>query len=207
MINHKPEPMRLTFWVEIVVFLSAYYPLFLILLIRDVKEGGHGIPIGSAEWNLSVTGWGVSLFLVSSVSSLVLAYIMRKLLKRQEGGTAIKVQEADPISGDMLNYTLPFLIGLFAFSYSDWQSIASLLVFLAFMLAFLHKEQITLLNPMLLLMNVRLYKIKYKEAGRERFCSAFALCLGSVEASNVTVNIKETAGITFIYPCGDRTNE
>lgn len=29
MINHKPEPMRLTFWVEIVVFLSAYYPLFL----------------------------------------------------------------------------------------------------------------------------------------------------------------------------------
>lgn len=199
--------MRLTFWVEVVVFLSAYYPLFLILLIRDVKVGGHGIPIGCTEWNLSVTGWGVSLFFVSSISCLALARIMRRLLTKQEGGTAIKVQEAEPISGDMLNYTLPFLIGLFAFSYSDWQSIASLLVFLAFMLAFLHKEQITLLNPMLLLMNVRLYKIKYKEVGRERFCSAFALCLGHVEASNVTVSIKETAGITFIYPYRDGANE
>ncbi|MFK4027236.1 hypothetical protein [Stutzerimonas balearica] len=207
MINHKPEPMRVTFWVEVVVFLSAYYPLFLILLIRDVKEGGGGIPVGLSQWGLSVTGWGVSLFLLSSVSCLALAPIMRRLLTKQEGGTAIKVQEAEPISGDMLNYTLPFLIGLFAFSYSDWQSIVSLLVFLAFMLAFLHKEQITLLNPMLLLMNVRLYKIKYKEIGRERISSVFALCLGAVEASNVTVSIKETAGIMFIYPYGDGANE
>lgn len=125
---------------------------------------------------------------------------MRSLLTKQEGGVTITIQKAEPISGDMLNYTLPFLIGLFAFSYNDWQSISSLLVFLAFMLAFLHKEQITLLNPMLLLMNIRLYKIEYKEVGRDRSSRAFTLCLGELEESNQKIDIKETAGITFIYP-------
>jgi hypothetical protein len=187
-------------WVEIIVFLSAYYPLFLILLIRDIGTKKGRIAIGLPEWEFSVSGWGLSLFLASSISCLMLAPIMRSLLTKQEGGLTITVQKAEPISGDMLNYTLPFLIGLFAFSYNDWQSISSLIVFLAFMLAFLHKEQITLLNPMLLLMNIRLYRIEYKEVGRERLSRAFTLCLGELEESNKKIDIKETAGITFVYP-------
>lgn len=200
MINHNPEKIKITLWIEIIVFLSAYYPLFLILLIRDANKNNGRIAIGMIEWGLSVSGWGLSLFLLSSISCLLLAPIMRNMLTKQEGGITIKIKKAEPISGDMLNYTLPFLIGLFAFSYNDWQSIASLLVFLAFMLAFLHKEQITLLNPMLLLMNIRLYKIEYTEVGRDRSNQAFSLCLGEVEASDQNIEIKETAGITFIYP-------
>lgn len=186
--------------MEIIVFLSAYYPLFLILLIRDIKSGTGRIPIGLSNWEIDISGWGVWLFLVSSVCCLILAPVMRSMLTSQEGGVPIAISKVELISGDMLNYTLPFLIGLFAFSYNDWQSIVSLLVFLGFMLAFLHKEQVTLLNPMLLLMNIRLYRIEYREIGQQHTCESFSLCLGEVIASEEELNIKETAGISFIYP-------
>lgn len=125
---------------------------------------------------------------------------MRKNLKYQEGGISIEVRKATKITGDMVNYTIPFLMGLFSFNYSSLQAIASLIVFLAFMYSFLHKEQIALLNPMLLLMNIALYKINYKETGRDPEFEKIALCLGEVKASTTKIYIKETAGITFIYP-------
>jgi len=100
----------------------------------------------------------------------------------------------------MLNYTLPFLIGLLAFDYKSLQSIVSLLVFLAFIFSFMHKEHISLLNPMFLLMGIRLYDVKYKEIGRSAAYDTCVLCLGKVEASDVPVEIKETAGIQFVFP-------
>ncbi len=38
MINQKPKEMAPSLWVEVLIFLSAYYPLYLILLIRDMNR-------------------------------------------------------------------------------------------------------------------------------------------------------------------------
>jgi len=200
MINHKPMEVAPTLWVEIVVFLSAYYPLFLILFIRDINSKTIGITFGSSSWGVSVSWWALGLLVLSSVASLIVGPLMRKLLTHQQGGTPIKIQEAIQVRGDMLNYTLPFLIGLFAFDYNSIQSILSLLVFLAFIFSFVHKEQISLLNPMFLLMGIRLYSIGYKEIGRTPVHNQNVLCLGEVVVSNQGVEIKETAGIQFIFP-------
>lgn len=201
MINHKPKETAPSFWVEVLIFLSSYYPLFLILLIRDITEKTNGIKFGFDSWDLKVSLWALALFFLSSVASLIVGPLMRRLLIHQQGGTPIKIQEASQVRGDMLNYTLPFLIGLFAFDYNSVQSILSLLTFLIFIFAFVHKEKISLLNPMFLLMGIRLYNIKYKEVGRTPIHNKNALCLGKVEVSNQSVEIKETTGIHFIFPC------
>lgn len=200
MINKKSAEVAVKVWVEFVVFWSAYYPLFLILFIRDIGHGKSGYQFGLIEWGVTVSGWGLFLLFGSSISCLCVGLIMRNFLTHQQGGISVRLDSVEPVRGDMLNYTLPFLIGLFAFSYNDWQSIISLLVFLAFMFSFLHKERISLLNPMLLLMGVRLYKIKYSEVGRASVLSGNVLCLGEAEASKEIVLIKETAGIKFIFP-------
>lgn len=200
MISHKSKEVAVILWVEFVVFWSAYYPLFLILFIRDVGRGKEGLAFGMTEWGVSVSGWGVFLLLGSSVSCLCMGLIMRRLLTHQHGGTSIRLKSVEPIRGDMLNYTLPFLIGLFAFSYDDWQSVLSLLVFLGFMFSFLHKERISLLNPMFLLMGVKLYRIEYEEVGRSALSRGNVLCLGEAAVSEEVVAIKETVGIKFIYP-------
>ncbi len=200
MINHKPNELAPKLWVEFTVFMSAYYPLFLILFIRDISSEDIGIPFGDLSWNLYVSSWALFYIFSSSLAVIVVGPLMRNLLTAQEGGTAVTIIKADLIRGDMLNYTLPFLIGLFAFDYDSWQSIISLVVFLCFMFSFIHKEQISLLNPMFLLMGIRLYKVSYKEVGRDVENEKTALCLGEVLPSNEYVEIKETAGVHFLFP-------
>jgi hypothetical protein len=49
-------------------------------------------------------------------------------------------------------------------------------------------------------MGIRLYKVTYKEVGRKSIYEKNVLCLGSVEVSNESIEVKETAGIHFIFP-------
>lgn len=200
MINQKPKEMAPSLWVEVLIFLSAYYPLYLILLIRDISDETSGLQFGFLSWGVQVSWYALVLFFLSSFASLYVARLIRSLLIHQEGGTSIKIHEVSQVRGDMLNYTLPFLIGLFAFNYENIQTIISLLVFLIFIFSFVHKEQISLLNPLFLLMGIRLYEIKYKEVGRTSIYNKNVICLGSVEVSNESIEVKETAGIHFIFP-------
>jgi hypothetical protein len=200
MINHKPREVSPKCWVEAVVFLTAYFPLFLILFILDVSVNTVGLPIGPSVYGNNVSVWALGLLFTSSAASLFSAVLMRKNLTYQQGGNSIQVTNAVLLRGDMLNYTLPFLIGLFAFDYSNWQNILSLLVFLFFMFAFVVKDRIILLNPMFLLMGIRLYKMTYHEVGSNSECMKTVLCLGELKSSDDIVYTKKSAGIEFVYP-------
>ncbi len=130
---------------------------------------------------------------------------MRKLFTRSEGAEEIILTNVRVARGDMINYTLPFLIGLFAFDYKTFQSIASLIVFLIFMFGFTRKEGIILLNPMFLLMGIRLYDINYKKVGQpNKEHTANALCMGIAKKSESKVRFLENSGINFISETVDR---
>lgn len=201
MINHKPTDVAPKLWVEVVVFITAYYPLFLILLIRDISDQkSEGLNIGLVDSSYYVSEWALGLFLLSSFVSLFAAYLVRKNLTYQEGGVAINVLCSKQLHGDMLNYTLPFLMGLFAFGYENWQSVTALLVFLVFMFAFVSKDRVILLNPMFLLMGIRLYEMNYSEVGNSSNKTKRVLCLGELKVSKNIIYTKESAGIEFVYP-------
>ncbi|MCG9579493.1 hypothetical protein L1D14_25120 [Vibrio tubiashii] len=192
-------------WVELLIFLSSYYPLFLILFIRDVGPNTVGISLGLPEWGLHVSWWAISGLISSSLATLATGYIMRQLFTRSEGSDEVRLTDVKLVRGDMINYTLPFLIGLFAFDYKSWQSILSLVVFLVFMFAFTRNEKIVLLNPMFLLLGMRLYEIKYKKVGQPNAeHSSSALCMGVASTSNSKVRFLENSGITFISALVDR---
>ncbi|MEZ8700511.1 hypothetical protein AB6D74_01445 [Vibrio cyclitrophicus] len=200
MINRKPNEIAPKLWVEVIVFVSAYYPLFFILLISDSEGRTTGIPAQVFNVVFWISPFGFGLFMLSSFAFLLSARALRKQLTYQEGGTPIQVSESQQIRGDMLNYTLPFLIGLFAFDYKSWQSVASLLLFLSFLFAFTHKERISLLNPMFLLLGVRLYQVVYQPLGQSRLQNKTVICMGEIIPSSENIYIKQTAGIEFAYP-------
>lgn len=205
MITTRSQEANIKLWVELLIFLSSYYPLFLILFIRDVTVATAGIPIGLVEWNLNVSIWAIIGVLLSSFATLFTGYIMRSLFTRSEGADEIRLTEVKIVRGDMINYTLPFLIGLFAFDYKTWQSILSLMVFLVFMFAFTRNEKIVLLNPMFLLLGMRLYDVKYKKVGQPNTeHSSSALCMGIASKSESKVRFLENSGINFISALVDR---
>ena len=165
MISRKSTETNVTLWFEALIFIFSYYPLFAILFIKDLDNIPNRLQFGASSWNLSVSYSSITLLTISSLSTLIVAPLIRSLTTHQNGGVAINIVKCNQVKGDMLNYTLPFLIGLFGFDYNSLQSIASLIVFLLFMFSFIHKEQICLLNPMFLLLNIRLYEIQYIEVG------------------------------------------
>lgn len=200
MINPKSKEPTITLWMEVLIFISSYYPLFVILFIKDLGNMPDRLQFGMKAWNLSVGYTSVILLTVSSIATIIISPLIRCLTTHQQGGITITITDCRQVKGDMLNYTLPFLIGLFGFNYDSFQSILSLFVFLLFMFAFIHKEQIYLLNPIFLLLNIRLYNIHYKEVGRNLNLNKVVLCLGFVYPSKETVKLKENSGINFIYP-------
>ncbi|CAJ1831173.1 hypothetical protein [Aeromonas hydrophila] len=205
MIIKNSQETNIKLWVELLIFLCSYYPLFLILFIRDINKDTIGIPIGVVEWEHKVSFLAITMITISSCTTLLTGYIIRSLLTSTEGACVIKLTEVNAVRGDMINYTLPFLIGLFAFDYKTWQSIISLIVFLSFMFAFSRNERIILLNPMFLLLGVRLYNIKYKKIGQPNAeFSSSALCMGSARQSEKKVRFLENSGITFISALVDR---
>lgn len=205
MIIKTSHEIGIKLWVELLIFISSYYPLFLILFIRDIGSESATIPIGFVQWGTNVSYWAVGGLLVSSICTLVTAFLMRGLFSKAQGSDEVVLLEVSPVRGDMLNYTLPFLIGLFAFDYQTWQSIASLFVFLVFMFAFTRKEKIIVLNPMFLLLGIRLFEIKYRKVGQPNGeDTTTALCMGIAKASTTRVRFLENSGINFISTLGDR---
>lgn len=186
-------------WLEIFIFISSYYPLFLILFIKDIGNNEENIPIFLLEYGLHVSPVAIILFLISSIALLVIFSFMRRNLNHQQGGTEVKVLKVDPVKGDMINYNLPFLIGLFAFDYKTWQSILSLIIFLIFIFLFTRKDSLTFLNPMFLLMDIGLYKIEYREVGGKVMKTSTVLCLGRPVASDEIICLKEVVGVYFIF--------
>ncbi|PSU59429.1 hypothetical protein [Photobacterium phosphoreum] len=202
MIIKTSQEIGIKLWVELLIFISSYYPLFLILFIRDIGSDSATIPFGFDSY---ISYWAVGGLLISSICTLVTAFIMRKLFSEAQGSVEIILTEVTPVRGDMLNYTLPFLIGLFAFDYKTLQSIASLFVFLLFMFAFTRKEKIIVLNPMFLLLGIRLFEIKYRKVGQPNGLHAkTALCMGIAKASTTRVRLLENSGINFISTLGNR---
>ncbi|EHZ2738171.1 hypothetical protein ACLINW_000703 [Vibrio parahaemolyticus] len=205
MIETKSRETNINIWVELLIFISSYYPLFLILLIKDVNSNTVGLQFGLPHWELYVSIWALIGIFISSGATLATGRLMKFLFTRAEGSKQIRLIEAQAVRGDMINYTLPFLIGLFAFDYKSIQSVVSLLVFLTFMFAFSRKDKLILLNPMFLLLGMRLYEIKYKRVGQPNAVhSASALCRGVAKASDTKVRFLENSGITFISALVDR---
>ncbi|MFM5749943.1 hypothetical protein ACET6F_04035 [Aeromonas veronii] len=205
MIIKNSQETNIKLWVELLIFLSSYYPLFLILFIRDINKETIGIPIGLVDWEQNVSFLAITMLFISSCATLLTGYIMRSLFSSAEGTDIITLTEVNAVRGDMINYTLPFLIGLFAFDYKTWQSILSLIVFLAFMFAFTRNERVILLNPMFLLLGIRLYDIKYKRIGQPNAENySCALCMGTARQSEEKVRFLENSGITFISALVDR---
>lgn len=147
MINRKPKELAPTLLVDGLIFLSAYFPLFAILLIQDFRPKA-AIPENSFQ----------------------------ALLLRQ-----FPVFMLD--SGLYLHAIAIVLFGLFAFNYQSWQSITSLLVFLLFMFAFVRRDRVTLLNPIFLLLGIRLYRVSYQEIGTPHKREGRMLCLGELVPS------------------------
>lgn len=189
-------------FVNVVVFVSSYFPLFLILLIKDIKPISE-INIACSNFfrydtYLLHPAWSYGLFAVSAFCVGLLLIFRKVFFSPERVGQNIVIKSCEPIHGDMLNFTIPFLVGLIGVSYKSWQEIMAFMVFLSFMFLFLKKDGSLMLNPMFLLFGFKLYKIKYCRHGDNRLEDARVFSLSELNSSCEVRQLFHVKGISLI---------
>lgn len=191
-----------TFLVDFIVFVSSYFPLFLILLIKDIQSGDLILNLKKLDFSVAVylsnPIWSLSFFAFSTSCLAFLLFLKWYLFSPKRIGRSVVIKQSELIRGDMLNYTIPFLVGLIGFSYKSWQEVGAFVVFMVFMFLFLRKVQGVMLNPMFLLLNIKMYKIRYSRVGSDREDTMEVLHIGALKAAPESVALKEVSGIGFI---------
>ncbi len=146
------KPKLLT---AILLFISAYSPLFLILAVKDFdfyRTFRFEHPIG------------ISILLGLSILSVILLFITIKSIKR--GNMPVTVKEVKNRSIDLINYTIPYIVSFFGFDLSKVEDIISLSIFLMLLLLLTIKSKSVFMNPILLLAGYNLYDLEFEFDGK-----------------------------------------
>lgn len=125
--------LRLRPLVSLLLFLSAYSPLLIILVIKDIDL--HS-PIFFRSPVLS------GIFLLIAVGSSV---ITLRAVKEIDGGLPVVITKAANRSGDMFGYTIPYMLTFMRIDLGDWQTVLSLAILLSILFIMLIVRRLCLL--------------------------------------------------------------
>jgi len=148
--------LRLRPWASLLLFLSAYSPLILILIIKDYD------PI-SPDWLPRNPVLGGFLLFVAIASSAAILHSMKEI----SGGLPVVVTKAANKSGDMFGYTIPYMLSFLKVDLGDWQTITGLLIFLSILFVMAYRTQTVFVNPILALAGYMLIDATFKRGDHE----------------------------------------
>lgn len=155
-VDARDPSLRLRPWASLVLFLSAYSPLMLILIIKDYDA----ISPGFLPQNPLFSG---ILLLIAVFSSLAVLRSVREI----DGGLTVTVTKASNKSGDMFGYTIPYMLSFMKVDLGDWQVILSLALFLSILFIMAYRTQTVFVNPILALAGYMLIDCTFKRGEKE----------------------------------------
>ncbi len=146
--------MKLRFLPSFLMFISSYFPLALIFIIKDLDD---------------ITFYPRHPVTAAIIAVLVLfaCAIVLIAARKIESGVPVKVTKVSNKSGDMFTYTIPYMISFYNFNLGDWKTLLSLSVFMTLMFALSYRTQNLFINPVLALAGYGLYDCQFKDGNRE----------------------------------------
>ncbi|WP_041710518.1 hypothetical protein [Advenella kashmirensis] len=147
--------LRLRPLVSLLLFLSAYSPLLIILVIKDIDL--HS-PIFFRSPVLS------GIFLLIAVGSSV---ITLRAVKEIDGGLPVVITKAANRSGDMFGYTIPYMLTFMRIDLGDWQTVLSLAILLSILFIMAYRTQTVFINPILAIAGYMLIDCTFKRGEKE----------------------------------------
>lgn len=147
--------MKPRIYTAILLFISAYSPLFLILAVKDfdfktTHHLNHPLPI--------------YLMLGVSVFSIILLFASVAYMKR--GSMSVEIVSVKNRSVDLINYTIPYMLSFFGIDLSKPEDVISISIFLIIMLLLTITSKSVFLNPILAIVGYGLYDLEYKFDGK-----------------------------------------
>lgn len=99
--------------------------------------------------------------------ALLSSWAVLRSVREIDGGLAVTVTKASNKPGDMFGYTIPYMLSFMKVDLSDWQTIVSLILFLAVLFIMAYRTQTVFVNPILALAGYMLIDCTFKRGNRE----------------------------------------
>lgn len=147
--------LRLRPLVSLILFISAYAPLMLIILIKQIDFNMPyclNSPIASL------------ILLIVAVSSSMITLLTTKSVRT---GLMVTVSKASNKSGDMFGYTIPYMLSFMRIDLSEWQIITSIILFLSVLFIMAYRTQTVFINPILAISGYMLIDCTFKRQEKE----------------------------------------
>lgn len=179
---------RLNIFIKIFLFLTAYYPLFLILFIQNsnlidkiFKEG-----ISSIKW----MNFNDSL-IYGLIIGLIFFILLKIFIKFQSKSNTsqFRVIKIKDVSHETLNYILTYLIAFLSLKLNDPKDIISILILLFIIGIIYVNSNLLYINPFLQLLNYSIYELTIKKDMAEKSIVIIAILPNNKIIKNEYINI------------------
>ncbi len=154
--------MKPRLFTAILLFISAYSPLFVILAVKDFDFN-----------NTHHFKHPIAIYAMLGVALLSVVLLFVSVSKMKRGNMCITVKTVKNRSVDLINYTIPYIVSFFGFDLSKIEDSVSLSIFLLLMLLLTIKSKSVFMNPILLLAGYNLYDLEYEYDGK--VCSTIVI--------------------------------
>jgi len=141
-------------FTSVLIFLSAYFPLFLIL--------------GAKDFDFDVNKWlrhPIPILVLVTISGLSIPLLYLIMYQMPRGNMRVTVKGVKDRSIDIINYTIPYMIGFFGVDLSKTADAIGVVVFLLILLMLMVNSKTVFLNPMLTMVGYHLYDVDYEFDG------------------------------------------
>ncbi|MBX3609203.1 MAG: hypothetical protein KF871_04850 [Hydrogenophaga sp.] len=154
----KPQDtsLRLRFGASLLIFVSGYSPLLLILAVKDLQIIDY-VP----------TPQHPRLFCLFIALAIASSLMVLAAVKSIRSGLVVEVTKASNKSGEMFGYTIPYVLSFVRIDLGEWQTLVSLVIFLAVMFAMAYRTQTVFVNPVLAVAGYMLIDCTFRRAATE----------------------------------------
>lgn len=156
--------MKLRFMSSLLIFLSAYSPLSIIFLIQDFDYAIEKIMHPQIVWP------------IIGISALSCFLLWAAVRSPQTSYPPITIMSVSNRSGELINYSIPYMISFFVMDLGDLRLLLSFGFFMFIMFWLTMKTHNIFINPVLAVMGYNIYDVHYKRDNNE--CEDFFLVKG-----------------------------
>ena len=142
--------MRPRLWTSAILFISAYSPLFLMIMVKD--------------YDFDKTHQFKHLpYILTSIILIILSisflFVIIKTIKHDN--KYVTVISSNNRTVDIVGYSIPYMVSFFGINLDSWSDIISLNLFLLVLFVLTVKSQSDFLNPLLAIAGYGLYNVEY----------------------------------------------
>jgi hypothetical protein len=146
--------MKPRIFTSILLFISAYSPLFLILAVKD--------------WDFKKLHYfenPTAIYIILGFTSLSVVLLFVIINNLHQKDMVVQIISVKNRSVDIISYTIPYMVAFFGVDLAKPDDIISLCIFLLVLLMLTISSKAIFLNPILVIAGYGLYDIDYTFLG------------------------------------------